>query len=71
MVGVNMGDEDRTNCESGSVPHHLTLSPLSAVEEEKVPLSLNREPAHVPPNGRSGCCGTEEREADHLRENQG
>ena len=61
---MSVTDKNSADTETGLEAHHLSL-PFSAVEEEEIPLTLDGNAAHIPADGRSGRCGTEEGETNH------
>jgi hypothetical protein len=65
MIGMSVTDKNSTHTETGLEAHHLSLASLSTVEEEEIPLTLDGDAAHIPADGRSGRCGTEEGETNH------
>ena len=62
---MSVTDKNSADTETGLEAHHLSLAPFSAVEEEEIPLTLDGNAAHIPADGRSGRCGTEEGETNH------
>jgi hypothetical protein len=62
MISVKVSDEDLADRESHPETHHLPLRAFSAVEQIKIPLSLNRESGDISPNGRPRGRGPQKRD---------
>ncbi len=62
---MSVTDKNSSHSEPGLEAHHLSLASLSTVEEEEIALTLDGNAAHIPADGRSGRCCTEEGETNH------
>ena len=65
VIRVIVGEEDLGEGEAHPVPHHLPLVALAAVEEDRLPFALDREPGDVAVDGGRGGAGAEEGGGQH------
>ena len=67
VVGVIVGEEHFGEGEPDAVPHHLALGALAAVEEDRLPFALHRQPRDVPVDGGAGGARAEEGDAERSK----
>ena len=60
MIGMKVGEEDLGKREADPVAHHLALGPLTALEQQRLTLSVNGEATDVPFDCWPGGGGAEE-----------
>src|ERR1043166_9171540 len=71
MVGVVVGEEQLAEGKAHSVAHHLALGSLAAVEEQHLPLALDRKGRDVAFYRGAGGSGAEEGQGKHGPKGRG
>ena len=65
MVGVIVSEEDLGEGEADAVAHHLPLTALAAVEEDRLALAVHRQPGDVAVHRGGGGAGAQESQGEH------
>jgi hypothetical protein len=68
VVGVVVREKDLSQAEADPVPHHLSLGPFAAVEQQHLALAVDRERRDVALHGGRGGAGAEKRGGEHGEE---
>ncbi|HXS22866.1 MAG TPA: hypothetical protein VN719_01440, partial [Gemmatimonadales bacterium] len=65
VVGMLMGEEDLSECETGPIAHHLALGAFAAVEQQRLALTGERKRRDVAFHAWARGAGAEQGDGQH------